>query len=97
MVMKKPRLLLQLEKDLALLLLKKLYERQIDFKKAQEIAKYILKAIPENITEVELLKIIPKLDDNFPELAPIVIKYLREPDRLQTEKEIQKIRKMLKK
>ena len=95
--MKKQTLLSQVEKDLALLLLRKLYEREIDFKKAQEIAKFILKAIPENISDDELLKIIPKLDDNFPQLASIVIKYLEMPDKIKREKEIEKIRNILKK
>ena len=95
--MGKSILLSRLESDLALLLLKKLYEQEIGWEKAKSIAKFILKAIPENISDDELLKIIPKLDDNFPQLASIVIKYLEMPDKIKREKEIEKIRNILKK
>jgi len=89
--MEKQGLRLQIEKDLALLLLEKLSAKEIDFKKAQEIAKFILKAIPENITDAELMKVVPKLDDNFTELCPIVLKYLREKEEIKTNQEIEKL------
>ena len=93
--MKKTTLQSQVEKDLALLLLEKLYHKEIDFKKAQEIARFILKAIPENISNKELMKVVPKLDDNFTELCPIVIKYLKQKEEMETNKQIEKIRKVL--
>lgn len=87
----------QVEKDLALLLLEKLQKQEINFKKAQEIAKFILQAIPENISDQELLKVIPKLDDNFSELAPIVLKYLKKQKEIETNQQIEKIKQILRK
>jgi len=86
----------QLENDLALLLLEKLYEEELSFEKAQEIAKFILKAIPENVSERELEKILPTLDDKFSELCPVVLKYLRKKEEIKTNREIEKIKKVLK-
>lgn len=93
--MKKQNLKAQIEKDLALLLLEKLYNQEIDFKRAQEMAKFILKAIPENISDGELMKVIPKLDDNFTELCPIVLKYLKRKEEMETNQEIKRIKKIL--
>lgn len=74
--MQNKTLLFQLEQDLANLILTKLEHLDITFERASQIAKFILIQLPENLTDEEVLKIIPTLDDEFTELAEIVYKYM---------------------
>jgi capsule polysaccharide export protein KpsE/RkpR len=41
--------------------------------RAKEIAQHVLGQLPENITSKELIAILPKMDDNFPEIAPAIV------------------------
>lgn len=51
----------------------------ISDERAKEIARVVLERLPENISYDELIRIIPKLDDDFQELStaivPIMLEY----------------------
>lgn len=70
--------LVLLETEIATLLLKKLEHLEITPQRAAEIAKFTLAALPENLTDEQVDKIIPSLDDRYFELAEIVAKYIKE-------------------
>lgn len=70
--------LFKLEKDIALLLLNRLEHLQMTEERAGEIARFTLQALPENLTDEQVRKILPSLDDKFFELAEIVHKHLEE-------------------
>ena len=69
-------LLFQLEQEVARLLLVKLEKFDITFERASQIAKFILTHLPENMTDEQVMKIIPSLDDQFFELSEIVHKHM---------------------
>lgn len=48
---------------------------------AKEIAKFVLEMIPENISYPKLIEVIPKLDDEFKELAQVVVPIMSEYER----------------
>ncbi len=68
---------------------------KITGERAQEIASIFLEAVPENITDSELLKIIPLLDDKASELAPVVFKILSERDEQEKTKQLDHLRMMI--
>ena len=66
------KLLFQLEQEVAQLLLTYLEKFNITFERASQIAAFILAHLPENMTDEQVMKILPSLDDEFIELAGIV-------------------------
>ena len=69
---------LKIEQDIAELIISRLEKLQITPDRAVAMAKFIVESIPENISDQQMLKIIPLLDDEFSELSSIVYKYLNE-------------------
>ena len=69
-------LLLQVEQDIARLLIDKLEDQEITFERASLIAKFILAYLPENLTDEQVIQILPLIDDEFFELASVVHKYM---------------------
>jgi hypothetical protein len=69
-------LLFQVEQEIAKLLLTKLEHFEITFERAAQIAKFILAHLSENLTDAQIMQIIPSLDDEFTELAGVVHKHL---------------------
>lgn len=74
----------------------KLARGEITGDRAKEIAEIVLEMVPENITEEELIKIIPKLDDRISELAGVVYKMLLEKDEKMKTEMLVKLREMIK-
>lgn len=74
----KNNLLFKLEQDIAKLLLDKLEHFEISLERASQIAKFILAHLPENLTDEQVMQILPSLDDEFIELAGVVHKDLLE-------------------
>src|SRR3989338_8984370 len=68
---------------------------QITGERAHEIANIVLEAVPEDVTDSELVKIIPTLDDKASELAPVVYKILSERDELERTKQLGQLRGMI--
>ena len=71
----------QVEQEIVNLLLDKLEAEQIIPEHARTIAKFVVKTIPHEMTDQQMLQIIPRLDDEFFELATIVYKHLREYEK----------------
>ncbi|OGK13153.1 hypothetical protein A3C98_02905 [Candidatus Roizmanbacteria bacterium RIFCSPHIGHO2_02_FULL_37_15] len=67
-----------LEKEIAKLLLDKLDSSEITVERASEISAFVIKSLPENLTDEQLGRILPSLDDQFVELASIVNIHLKE-------------------
>ena len=78
--------LLQIEKDISDLLYSKLKSAQMTSERAKEIAHFVLETLPENLTDNQVEKIIPSLDDKFYELASIVYKEIQHIETTHREK-----------
>lgn len=79
--MTKPDLWFQVEQEIANLLLDRLKYMQLTPERAVQIAKFVVKAIPSHMSDQQILDIIPRLDDQFIELASIVHKHLEEYEK----------------
>ncbi len=77
--------LYQLEKEIAAFLLDKLEHEEITLEKAAVIARYVLKALPDNLSDEQIDRIIPTLDDTFVELAAVVHKHVREHEAVMAD------------
>lgn len=89
-------LLFQVEQEIAKLLLVKLEKFDISFKRASQIAKFILSHLPENITDEQVIKIIPSLDDKFYELSELVHKHMLDYEEKYKEDTIKNMQDMIK-
>jgi len=58
------------------IILDKLRKHEISLERAQEISRYILQVLREDMSDERFLKIVPKLDDVYYELAPVVLEEL---------------------
>lgn len=74
-------LLENLEKDISELLLEKLEHLDILPLRASQIAKFVLTKLPENLTDEQVVRIIPSLDDEFYELSEVVNKYISDYEK----------------
>lgn len=88
-------LLFKLEQDIAKLLLTKLEHFEITFERASQIAKFILSHLPEDLTDEQVIQILPTLDDEFIELASIVHKHMVEYEEKYKEKITQGIEDLI--
>ncbi len=73
----------ELKKAIVKELLKRLSNESIDSQRVSDIASYTINIIPENLNEQSMKLLIPKLDDKYSELAPIVYKYLKDQENKQ--------------
>jgi hypothetical protein len=89
-------LLFQVEQEIAKLLLFKLEKFNITFERASQIAKFILKHLPENMTDEQVMKIIPSLDDRFFELSEIVHKHMLDYEEKHKDEAIKNMQDMIK-
>ena len=89
-------LLFQLEQEVAKLLLVKLEKFDITFERASQIAKFILFHLPENMTDEQVMKIIPSIDDQFIELAEIVHKHMLDYEEKYKNETIKNMQDMIK-
>lgn len=89
-------LLFNLEKDIVNLLLDKLESYNITLDRASQIAKFVLIHLPDNLTDEQIKKIIPSLDDEFIELAGVVHKYMDDFDQKYKEETVKKMENLIK-
>lgn len=87
---------IQLEQEIALLLLDKLEHFEISFERASQIAGFILAHLPENLTDEQLKNLLPALDDEFFELAGIVHKHMLEYEEKYKTEQIKNVQEILK-
>lgn len=86
----------KLEQDTATLLLDKLEHLEFTFERASQIAKFILAHVPDNITDKQVMELLPSLDDEFFELATVVYKRLDEYEKEYKEKVIDETQYLIK-
>lgn len=68
----------QVEQEIANLLIDKLEDQEITPEHASQIAKIVVSSIPTQMTDQQMMDVIPTLDDKFTELASIVYKHLKD-------------------
>lgn len=66
----------QVEQEIANLLLNRLEHMQITPERAAQIARFVVKTIPQQMTDKQMMGIVSHLDDEFVELASVVQKHL---------------------
>ena len=62
----------EVEEKIVALIHERLAHKQITGERARQIAQGVIKAIPKNMSDEEVLKILPHLDDEFVELFMVV-------------------------
>lgn len=85
----------KLESMIVLELQEKLRTGEITGDRAKEIAKIVLEAVPENVAEEELVRIIATLDDKASELAGVVYQILSVEDEHEKSKKLDDLRNMI--
>lgn len=85
----------QVEQEIANLLVERLENSQMNPERAVEIAKFVVRSIPKEMSDKQMLEIIPNLDDQFTELASIVHKHLLEDDQTKKTVGLENARKLL--
>lgn len=68
----------QIQTQVVQLITKGLEDGSISEDRAREMARLILEKIPEDVSNQELMQILPKLDDQFVELADVVLPIISE-------------------
>lgn len=71
----------KVQSDIVNLITQKIKSGEMSQDRAQQIAAMVLEKVPENISREELLKVIPKLDDEFIELADVVVPIMTEYEK----------------
>lgn len=89
-------LVINLERDIANLLLEKLEQSNITAERASLIAKFVLIHLPENLTNEQLRQILPTLDDEFIEIAGVIHKYMNMFEEQTKEKITQDVQALIK-
>lgn len=74
-------LLFKIEQDIANLLLTKLEKMEKTFDRASQIAKFTLAHLPPNLTDEQVIQIIPSLDDEYVELASVVHQHMSDYEK----------------
>jgi len=84
--------LLPIEQEIALILIKKTYDQELNENHCSKIAKQILELFPENIDMELLEKTLPKLKEIYSELSPVCIKYLDLINNKKSKEQIEQIK-----
>ena len=86
----------QIELKVVDLIKKALQEGTMTEERAQAISQRVLDVLKPGMSFEELYRAIPKLDDTFPELAPIILPILREYDENVNSKALENVRDLIK-
>lgn len=89
-------LLFEVEQKVAKLLLTRLEHFEISLERASQIARFVLAHLPDNLTDEQVLQVVPSLDDEFTELAGIVHKHLLDYEEKHKEGVIKNVRDLIK-
>lgn len=68
----------KIEREILQVMKEKLESGEMDAKRAREIAKMVLEKLKPGITLGEIYRVVPTLDDFFPELASVVLPVVKE-------------------
>ncbi len=85
-----------LEQDIARFLVTELKHRELTFERASQIARFILAHLPENLTDEQVMQILPTLDDEFVELGSIVYTHLLQYEEQRKQEEVKHITDLIK-
>jgi len=85
----------KIEYEIALVLIKKTYDQDLDENHCSTIAKQVLQLFPENISEDALEKTLPKLKDIYSEFAPVSIKYLDLINNKKSKEQIEQVKQKI--
>lgn len=86
----------EIEYEIALLLIEKTYDQELDENHCLKIAKQVLQLLPENIDIEMLEKSLPKLKEIYSGLAPLSIKYLGLINRKKSKEQIEQVKQKIK-
>lgn len=87
--------LFKLEQEIANLVLDKLEHLEITPERASQIAKFVITSLPENLTDDQIEKVIPNLDEKFWELAEIVHKHFQAYEDASKDKVVTEAEKLI--
>lgn len=73
----------------------KVENEEMTEERAQELAQRVLELLKPNMSLEDLYKALPKLDDNFSEVSPIIIPYLRDYEEGVTKKAAFQVRDLI--
>lgn len=83
------------EQEIALTLIKKTYDQELEDTQCQQIAKKILELIPESIDMEGLEKVLPKITELYPGFSGISLKYLSLINKKTSDQKIDNVRKKI--
>ncbi|MEI6532664.1 MAG: hypothetical protein WCO06_02375 [Candidatus Roizmanbacteria bacterium] len=88
-------ILAQIESEIALFLIKKVSDRELDEKECAHIAQQVLDLFPENIDDKFLENAFPHLKEIYPELTSIYIKYSKMLHDKKNSKQIEHVKEKI--
>jgi len=71
----------KVQSDVVALITERLKSGEMSQERSKKIATMVLEKLPENISYQELMQVIPKLDDEFLELAGVVVPIMSEYEK----------------
>lgn len=83
------------EQEIALILIKKTYDQELEDAQCQQIASQVLELIPESIDMEGLEKVLPKITELYPGFSGISLKYLSLINKKTSDKKIDNVRKKI--
>jgi len=86
----------KIELQVVELIKKALTDGTMTDERAQTISQHVLSILQPGMNLEELYKAIPKLDDTFPELAPVVLPILRQYEEDVNKKAMEQVRELIK-
>jgi len=84
-----------IEQEVALILIKKTYDQELDENNCGKIAQKILELLPEKINTIELEKALPKLKEIFPGISEVSNKYQSLINKKSSEEKIDSVRQKI--
>ncbi len=73
----------------------KVENEEMTEERAQQLAQRVLELLKPGMSLEELYKVLPKLDDNFSEVSPIIVPYLRDYEQGVTKKAAVQVRDLI--
>lgn len=86
----------QVQKAVVEVITKGLQDGTVTEERAKNIAKMILEKLPEGITYQEFITILPKLDDDYQEISPVIIPVMEQYEAKMRETNDLKITELIK-
>lgn len=83
------------EQEIALILIKKTYDQELEDSQCQQIASKVLALIPESINMEGLEKVLPKISELYPGFSGISLKYLSLINKKTSDQKIDNVRKKI--